>query len=117
MKNIKPETIQAMNKKLGLNYSEDRYSLLEDLKVISITTMDTESTEELSSMYKEKLFKLPLHKNDILNEMENCMDMTVSEMLISLGRKKCLDTYEVNNAVVTVLKKAVLSESKIETYS
>lgn len=112
MKTIKERVAQAINVKLGVNYSSARYCELEDLGIIKTTYLNNDSMKD-----KAKIYKAKISNQDIIREMDNFMGYSVEEFLVHLGRKKCSDVYEIDNAVVEILKGEVFHNNDIESYT
>ena len=112
MKTIKERIAQAINQKLGVNYSTARYCELEDLGIIKITPLNNDSMIEKARVYKRKI-----SSQDIIREMDNFMGCSVEEFLVNLGRRKCSNIYEVDDAIIEVLETEVFRNSNIESYT
>lgn len=117
MKAIKKEIVEAINKEIGVNYSAERYRKLESLGVIKITPLDTDSMKERAMFYKEKLSKAEISKSEILDFMDNFMCCSVSELLIYLGKAKCHNVYELDQAIFEILDDIVFNKSNVESYA
>lgn len=108
----KERIAKAINEKLGVNYSTKRYKDLSDLGIVKITPINNDSMEDMAKVYKTRLTN-----QDIIENMDNFMNYSVSEFLVRLGRMRCSNAYEVDSAIFEILEPGVFNEARIENHA